>query len=87
MEIAIAGAGIAGLTAAIALAGRGFSLTLYERADALADIGAGIQLAPNAMTALPMAICPTPSVLWKCGTTWSAIKFSFAVGRMKPAEP
>ena len=52
MEIAIAGAGIAGLTAAIALAGRGFSLTIYERADTLADIGAGIQLAPNAMTVL-----------------------------------
>ena len=52
MEIAIAGAGIAGLTAAIALAGRGFSVTIYERADALVDIGAGIQLAPNAMTVL-----------------------------------
>jgi salicylate hydroxylase len=52
MEIAIAGAGIAGLTAAIAFAGRGFSVTVYERADLLADIGAGIQLAPNAMTVL-----------------------------------
>ena len=52
MEIAIAGAGIAGLTAAIALAGHGFSVTVYERADVLADIGAGIQLAPNAMTVL-----------------------------------
>ena len=52
MEIAIAGAGIAGLTTAIALAGRGYSVTIYERADALADIGAGIQLAPNAMTVL-----------------------------------
>lgn len=52
MEIAVAGAGIAGLTAAIALAGRGFSVTVYERADTLADIGAGIQLAPNAMTVL-----------------------------------
>jgi salicylate hydroxylase len=52
MEIAIAGAGIAGLTAAIALARRGFSATVHERAGALADIGAGIQLAPNAMTVL-----------------------------------
>jgi salicylate hydroxylase len=52
MEIAIAGAGIAGLTAAIALAGRGCSATVYERAGILADIGAGIQLAPNAMTVL-----------------------------------
>ncbi len=52
MEIAIAGAGIAGLTAAIALARRDFSVTVYERADVFADIGAGIQLAPNAMTVL-----------------------------------
>ncbi len=52
MEIAIAGAGFAGLTAAIALARRGFSVRLYERADMLADIGAGIQLAPNAMSVL-----------------------------------
>ncbi|HSG95141.1 MAG TPA: FAD-dependent monooxygenase [Afifellaceae bacterium] len=50
MEIAIAGAGIAGLTAAMALASRGFSATIYERADKLTDIGAGIHLAPNAMT-------------------------------------
>jgi len=52
MEIAIAGAGIAGLTAAIALSRRGFSVTIHERAQVLTDIGAGIQLAPNAMTVL-----------------------------------
>jgi salicylate hydroxylase len=44
----IAGAGIGGLTAALALAAKGFRIILVERAAALSEIGAGIQLAPNA---------------------------------------
>jgi salicylate hydroxylase len=52
MRIAVAGAGIAGLTAAIALAERGFDVELYERAADLEEIGAGIQLSPNAMAVL-----------------------------------
>ena len=52
MRVAIAGAGIAGLTSAIALAERGFEVDVYERAPALLEIGAGIQLSPNAMAVL-----------------------------------
>lgn len=52
MRIAVAGAGIAGLTAAIALAKHGFSVEVYERAAALEEIGAGIQLSPNATSVL-----------------------------------
>ena len=52
MRIAVAGGGIAGLTSAIALAERGFSVDLYERAPVLEEIGAGIQLSPNAMAVL-----------------------------------
>jgi salicylate hydroxylase len=44
----IAGAGIGGLTAAIALADKGFDVTIFERAPALAPIGTGVQLTPNA---------------------------------------
>lgn len=46
--IAIAGAGIGGLTAALALARAGFAVTLAERAAALSEVGAGIQISPNA---------------------------------------
>lgn len=47
-DILIAGAGIAGLTAALAFAQRGFSVRIFERAPELVDIGAGLQLSPNA---------------------------------------
>lgn len=52
MAIAIAGAGIGGLTAALALARRGFAVEIYERADKLEEVGAGIQLTPNALNVL-----------------------------------
>ncbi len=46
--IIIAGAGIGGLTAAQAIAGSGFRVLLFEEAGRLSDIGAGLQLSPNA---------------------------------------
>ena len=48
----IAGAGIGGLTAAIALARRGISVAVYEQTAALSEVGAGLQLSPNAMQIL-----------------------------------
>ena len=50
--IVIAGAGIGGLTAALALAARGFSVIILERADRLEEAGAGLQLSPNASRVL-----------------------------------
>jgi len=50
--IAIAGAGIGGLTAALALATRGFRVALFDKAARLEETGAGIQLSPNAMRVL-----------------------------------
>jgi salicylate hydroxylase len=46
--ILIAGAGIGGLTAALALAGAGFRIVVLEAARELSAAGAGIQLSPNA---------------------------------------
>ena len=46
--ILIAGAGIGGLTAALALARVGYRVVIVEQAQALSDIGAGLQLSPNA---------------------------------------
>jgi 2-polyprenyl-6-methoxyphenol hydroxylase-like FAD-dependent oxidoreductase len=46
--VIIAGAGIGGLTAALALARNGFRALILERAEWLEETGAGIQLSPNA---------------------------------------
>lgn len=50
--ITIIGAGIAGLTAACALAQRGFAVTVLERAGQLREVGAGLQISPNAVRVL-----------------------------------
>ncbi|TVS15903.1 MAG: monooxygenase [Gammaproteobacteria bacterium] len=52
MKVVIAGAGIGGLTAALALKNSGFDPELHERSDLLAEAGAGIQLSPNAVKVL-----------------------------------
>lgn len=46
--IVVAGAGIGGLTASLALAARGFRVIVLERAERLEEAGAGLQLSPNA---------------------------------------
>jgi salicylate hydroxylase len=46
--IFIAGAGIGGLTAALALAHKGFRVVVLEKAERLEEAGAGLQLSPNA---------------------------------------
>jgi salicylate hydroxylase len=48
MQAIVVGAGIGGLTVALALRAAGLDVVVYEQADALREVGAGIQLAPNA---------------------------------------
>jgi len=49
---AIVGAGMAGLTAALALARKGISSDIIEQAPQLGEVGAGLQLSPNATRVL-----------------------------------
>ncbi|MEV5728343.1 FAD-dependent monooxygenase [Streptomyces pharetrae] len=51
-RIAVVGGGIGGLAAALAAARSGHRVTLVERAARFGEIGAGLQLAPNASLAL-----------------------------------
>ena len=51
-DVAIIGAGLGGLSLALALQQSGRSCALYERAPALTEVGAGIQLGPHVMRRL-----------------------------------
>jgi salicylate hydroxylase len=51
-KIAIIGGGIGGLTAAMALKQAGQDVTVYERAPAFGEVGAGISITPNAAKGL-----------------------------------
>ena len=51
-EITVLGAGIGGLTAALALARRGAQVRVLEQAAELAEVGAGIQISQNGMVVL-----------------------------------
>jgi len=52
MKILIAGGGIGGVTAALCLIDAGFEVELFERAPALGEVGAGIQISPNGVKVL-----------------------------------
>jgi salicylate hydroxylase len=87
-RVAVVGAGLGGLTAAIALRQRGFDVTVYEQSAALGEIGAGIQLSPNAMRVLmglgldrafeAIAFEPNRHVVrsWKSGNIVSATQMT-----------
>jgi 2-polyprenyl-6-methoxyphenol hydroxylase-like FAD-dependent oxidoreductase len=51
MPVLIAGGGIGGLAAALALVRQGFHVQVFEQAAEIGEIGAGIQLGPNAFAA------------------------------------
>jgi len=51
-DVTVIGGGIGGMAAALACARRGARVTVLERADALRELGAGIQVSPNALAVL-----------------------------------
>ena len=81
-RIAIAGAGIGGLSAALALLQRGFQVDVYEQARAFGEVGAGIQLSANGTRCLfalglqqdVLRCASQPSAKeirhWSTGNTW-----------------
>lgn len=51
-SVTVIGAGVAGLAVARALALRGAQVTVLEQADAIREVGAGLQISPNGATVL-----------------------------------
>ena len=52
MKIVVVGGGIGGLAAARALALRGAEVTVFEQAEAIREVGAGLQVSPNGFRVL-----------------------------------
>jgi 2-polyprenyl-6-methoxyphenol hydroxylase-like FAD-dependent oxidoreductase len=81
-RVLIAGGGIGGLAAALALLKRGFDVDVYEQASELREVGAGVQLSANAIRvfhelgvheALRALACEASGKevrLWNSGQTW-----------------
>jgi salicylate hydroxylase len=82
-RVLIAGGGIGGLTAALALLRRGFVVEVHEQACALREVGAGVQISANgsralhelgvgdAVTALSCEAAGKEIRLWSTGQTWT----------------
>ena len=82
MPILIVGAGIGGLTAALALLQRGHDVEVYEQAEQLGELGAGVQISANGSrvlfalgleAALREVWCEPAGKeirLWNTGETW-----------------
>src|SRR5436853_1746983 len=82
MRILIVGAGIGGLTAALALLREGHEVAVYEQAPALAELGAGAQISANGSRvlfalgledAIRRVWCEPAGKeirLWNSGETW-----------------
>jgi len=81
-SIAIVGAGIGGLTAALALIRQGIAVDVYEQAPELKELGAGVQISSNGTRVL-YALGLGPAIekvgvivagkeirLWSTGQTW-----------------
>ncbi len=64
-SVAIVGAGIAGLTAALSFARHGISSDIVEQAGELTEVGAGLQVSPNAARILAeLGVMPEIEARW-----------------------
>jgi len=64
--VLIAGGGIGGLTTALCLARHGIPVRLFEQAEAFTEVGAGIQLSPNAVRVLQALDLESGLLQWSC---------------------
>ena len=93
-SVIVIGAGVAGLAVARALALRGASVTVLEQADAVREVGAGLQISPNGARvlralglegALAAASMRAEAVDLRDGPTGAAVA-QLDLGRLRPGQ-
>lgn len=90
MHVVVAGGGIAGLAAGVALTAKGIRVTVVERAPQLIAVGSGLVLAPNGVAALD-AIDPALGTAVRVGghvaTTGQARPWLNRDGTLRSIDP
>jgi salicylate hydroxylase len=93
-RVTVLGAGVAGLAVARALALRGAVVTVFEQADAIRELGAGLQVSPNGAAvlkglglsaALQSAALRAAAVELRDGLSGGVVT-RLEVGRLRPAQ-
>jgi salicylate hydroxylase len=89
-RVVVAGAGIGGLTATLALLQRGFDVTVYEQTAELREVGAGLQMSANGtrvmhalgvldpLLAVSVLAAGKEIRLWNTGQTWKLFDLGMA---------
>jgi salicylate hydroxylase len=86
IRVAIIGAGLGGLAAAGALHQRGIEVSVHERAPKLGEVGAGIQLGPNAVKVL-RALGVEPALRTICAEPANYVSLAWDDARLRYREP
>ncbi len=86
LRVAIIGAGIGGLAAAVALLQRGFEVAIYERVTKLEEVGAGLQIGPNGVKVL-RALGLEDELMRNAFEPLSIISLTWDEGRLRFREP
>ena len=93
MRVLIAGGGIGGLSAALALVKHGIDVDVYEQAPELKEVGAGIQISSNGTRVLhalgleqalaAVQVIPTRREIrhWRTGETWNWFELGAATAQ------
>lgn len=87
LNISIIGGGIGGLATAIALLKHGFNVQVYEQAQALRPIGAGLTLTPNGLNSLDAIQPGIVESLKQAGSQLNTLTLKRSTGEMIASHP
>lgn len=86
-DISVIGGGIGGLATAIALLKQGFNVQVYERAQALRPVGAGLTLTPNGLNSLNVIQPGMVDLLKQAGSPLNTLTLQRSTGETIASKP